>query len=171
VKLDILIVGDSHGNVEFLNNAVAVANELDVDILQLGDFGIWPGKAGKEFLQTIEQTLKLSKKHLYFIDGNHDWPGGYRAFPQTEEGFRSITPHITHLARGAHFNWNGVTIGSLGGAFSIDHAYRVPGKSWWSSESPSPEEAELLISRGPVSILLTHDSSNFEIPPPFKYSR
>ncbi|MFD1846745.1 hypothetical protein ACFSFX_09065, partial [Arthrobacter flavus] len=51
----------------------------------------------------------------------------------------------------------GLTVGGLGGAFSIDQKYRTEGKDWWPNEEPTPEQAEQLLANGPVDILITHD--------------
>jgi hypothetical protein len=62
------------------------------------------------------------------------------------------------LPRGGRTNINGLVIGALGGAFSVDYEHRTEGKDWWSSEEPTAEEARKLIAGGPVDILITHDA-------------
>ena len=35
---------------------------------------------------------------------------------------------------------DGVSVFTMGGGYSIDVAYRIPGRSWWPEEMPSDEE-------------------------------
>lgn len=62
------------------------------------------------------------------------------------------------LPRGGRRIIEGLTVGGLGGAFSVDYQHRTKGRDWWPNEEPSHEEAEALIARGPLDILITHDA-------------
>lgn len=52
----------------------------------------------------------------------------------------------------------GLVVGGLGGAFSVDYHHRTEGKDWWPNEEPTQEEAEKLVAGGPLDILITHDA-------------
>lgn len=41
-------------------------------ILQVGDFGIWPGRGGQLYLEAGDQALAEAGLRLWFIDGNHE---------------------------------------------------------------------------------------------------
>ena len=102
-----------------------------------------------------------------FVDGNHEdhdllkrypvesWNGGKVHF---------ISDSIIHLTRGQVFDMDGVSIFTMGGATSIDKAYRTPGKSWWPEEVPSHDECEEAIENlvkhdCTVDYIITHECS------------
>ena len=113
-------------------------------VIILGDFGfIWKLQEDK-----TEQYWKqiFNSKHFttLFIDGNHDnhhrlnndfpiemWNGGK---------IHRITDNIIHLMRGQVFTINNIKFFTMGGAESIDKAYRTEGLSWWRNEIPSYNE-------------------------------
>src|ERR1017187_9324095 len=41
-------------------------------IVHLGDFGIWPGPGGQEYLARIGSALADAAAELWFVDGNHE---------------------------------------------------------------------------------------------------
>ncbi|GAC1492672.1 MAG: hypothetical protein NVS2B15_12760 [Pseudarthrobacter sp.] len=77
------------------------------------------------------------------------------------DGTRRIGDRNVNLPNGTVIERDGVRIGGLGGAYSVDKKHRTEGRDWSPQEEPSPEEAERLIaecSKGPrLDILLTHD--------------
>ena len=78
-----------------------------------------------------------------FVDGNHEnfdrlnscpveqWHGG---------DVHRISENVLHLMRGNVFEIGGKTLFALGGATSLDRAWRTEGVSWWSQEMPSEGE-------------------------------
>ncbi|BCW36548.1 hypothetical protein StoSoilA2_26040 [Arthrobacter sp. StoSoilA2] len=62
------------------------------------------------------------------------------------------------LPRGGRAFVEGLTVGGLGGAFSVDHEHRTEGRDWWPNEEPTREEAEALIAGGHLDILIAHDA-------------
>lgn len=103
----------------------------DVASVQVGDFGVG-------FVDIPEL-----KPDARFIRGNHDHPELCRQHPRwipdgTVEGDTMF----------------------IGGAWSIDHAYRREGISWWRDEELSLSEWDRVISKalaaGP-KIMVTHD--------------
>lgn len=155
----ILLFGDIHGSVSQAGRALDLAQEAGVKVLvQLGDFGIWPGEASKRFLDEVSAELVTRDLYLYFVDGNHeDFPQLY-AYPLAEDGTRPVRDRLAHLPRGLRWEWQGVKFGALGGAHSVDADYRVLGQSRWEEEHVTPEEAEFFRSGGPVDVVLMHDS-------------
>jgi hypothetical protein len=53
-------------------------------------------------------------------------------------------PFVAYLKRGKVYTIGGLRFLALGGALSIDAAYRVPGISWWEKEYWTEEEKEAL---------------------------
>jgi len=105
--------------------------------IQVGDMGIGFGR---------EHMLQMTMKDR-FINGNHDDPHLCRTHP-------NFLPPATP--------WNGVF--EVGGGYSIDKAYRIPGVDWWSDEELSYTELERVIEayefRKP-DIVVSHEAPAF----------
>jgi hypothetical protein len=159
----VLLVGDLHANTPWLEHVVYPAAErLEVGaICQLGDFGYWPGSR-EGFLEAAE----LAPVPLYFLDGNHehhDALAAHVAHARERECLGSFEPvpfggQLHYLPRGARLEWGGVVVGVLGGAHSIDRAYRTMGRDWFSDEDISDADVERLAEGGSCQVLLTHDA-------------
>ena len=165
----IFLTGDTHGSLEikklsFKNFPLGRDLTKEDYVIICGDFGcVWDGSNCDEYwLNWLEdrpfQTL--------FVDGNHenfnllyDWK-----MPKDEwcgGAVHVIRPSVLHLMRGQIFTINNMTFFTMGGATSIDKAYRKEGKSWWPQEIPSYEEMEtgvinLTKYNNKVDYIITH---------------
>ena len=128
--MKIRFIGDIHGNVEKYRNLL-----LDCDTsIQVGDFG-----AGFTLLPS---DVPLTHR---FIRGNHDSPSICR---QSDHWIKDGTWDEKHK------------MFFIGGAYSIDQAWRTPGVSWWTDEELSIVELNGLISEYEMrrpEIMVTHD--------------
>src|SRR6202020_1313763 len=73
----IVVAGDWHGNEEWAVSVITrvptlLAGENPRIILHLGDFGIWPDKAGLVYLDQVSKVLAEADAELWFVDGNHE---------------------------------------------------------------------------------------------------
>src|SRR5262245_13462714 len=73
----ILVAGDWHGDQAWALNVIKRVPELLASerarlVLQLGDFGIWPGRDGQRYLAAVGWALDQVDAQLWFIDGNHE---------------------------------------------------------------------------------------------------
>lgn len=131
-----LIIGDIHGKtMEYLQLIKRYPEETSV---QLGDFG-WG------FLSPTA-TPKFPE-NAWFIRGNHDSPQAARSSKNYLGDYG-----ITEI--------DGWKVFYLSGAWSIDYAYRIVGRSWWPDEQLSEielEAAKELYVREKPEIVLTHD--------------
>jgi hypothetical protein len=131
------IIGDIHGD---FNEYRRVATEnFDGPTLQLGDFGI--GFAGPYWHDRVNE-FHTSGKHQ-FVRGNHDNP------EKCDEMLGWIPDGW--VLNGAMF---------IGGAWSIDYAYRTPGVSWWEDEECSYEHFQDMIEdykEVKPQVMVTHD--------------
>lgn len=163
----VLFLGDTHGNMPFLEEAIYTARAYDCDALfQVGDFGfLWPGS------DRLAEVDKLSRKlttPIYWIDGNHDLhPEIRKLFPATSH---LLEPGLHHVRRGCTVTLSGpeestMTICGLGGAPSIDKGSRLEGKSWWPEETITSSEAASVPTCMDIDVLATHDAP--EMPPGF----
>jgi predicted phosphodiesterase len=153
-----MFAGDWHGSLDWAVGCVRLAADHEVDaIVQLGDFGIWPGRGGMHYLHGLEDALAVAGLPLYFVDGNHEDFPQLLTYPLTADGTRKVRPHIHHLPRGHRWSWDGVEFLALGGATSLDRPQRVQWLNWWPEEEITAAEADDAASGGRVDVMLTHD--------------
>lgn len=128
-----LLIGDCHGKIDALLK-ICAAHSFS-ELFQLGDMGLG-----------FKDVSLPDVKGLKFIRGNHDSPGLCRM----------------HSCYAGDYGFDAdKSIFWLGGAFSIDWQWRVPGKSWWPDEELSASEAQKafeLYSETKPKIVLTHDA-------------
>lgn len=162
----LVVAGDWHGNTRAAQNALDAASAIGAPvIIQLGDFGLWPGDEGAHYLSEVQSAAEQAGVHVVWIDGNHeDFPQlhSYRVSP---DGLRHLSDWVHHIPRGSAWVWHGVSFLAMGGATSVDRAQRVPGKSWWPQEHVTDSDIEAAAAQGVRDVLLTHDCpSGIDIP-------
>lgn len=189
----IFITGDTHGDIDI--NKLSNKNWETGKSLSRNDYLIILGDFGLPFLDsdvsddvlTSTELESRRKTYLYWtkwlserpytvlwIDGNHDnhsfwskqnevlWNGGMvNIHPDAE--------NVIHLKRGEYYTIDGNTFWVMGGAKSVDRAYRVLGHTWWEEEIPSIEEMEHGVSvlqehHNKVDYILTHTMPDVTIP-------
>lgn len=138
----IYITGDTHGEVSRFEEICEQyrLNRNDM-LIVAGDFGCIFGQ-GRRDEQKLDALVKLPYTIL-FIDGNHECFPEIFSYPEEIwNGGRvhRIRTNILHLMRGQVFDIDGTSIFTMGGGYSIDETYRIPGRSWWSEEMPGDEE-------------------------------
>lgn len=157
-KGGLAFAGDWHGNTRWANSCLMHLASQGVDtVLHLGDFGIWPGADGREYLDSMEKVAARTGIRVLFIDGNHEDFEQIGMVQRDDDGLGMFREHILHLPRGFRWEWGGVRFGALGGATSVDRAGRIPGRSWWPEEEITWRDAERFATGGPVDVVLTHD--------------
>lgn len=165
----ILLVGDSHGNTGFIFDMLARASSRGIDrVVELGDFGIWPGQSGGIFRRKVDRRAAQLGVRLYGMAGNHDDADQISRFEadnrRDEDGMVALGTGLRWISRGHRWEWSGVKFGSLGGAFSIDWRNRIPGRSWWpGAEEVQPADVEKL-GTDRLDVLLTHDAPSGATP-------
>jgi predicted phosphodiesterase len=128
----ITLIGDVHGKTkEYID--IACQHEYTV---QIGDMGF-----------EYNHCKSLNPDNHVFIGGNHD-------------NYDIIDSCPNYLGRFGNALLNGIPFFFVGGAFSIDKAHRIEGKSWWRKEELTHEECakcmELYYQTLP-RIVLSHD--------------
>lgn len=138
----IYVTGDTHGEIDIgkLNKRRFPEQEemtKDDYMIVCGDFGlIWDGSKRDQYLQ---KELSARNFTTLFVDGNHENFDMLNEYPVKEWNgglIHEITPSIFHLMRGQVFTIEGKKFFTMGGAKSIDRAYRKEGVSWWPEEMP-----------------------------------
>ena len=144
----IYVTGDTHANIDIekLNTTKFPQQKnltKDDYLIICGDFGLcWDGSRREMWWQ---DWLTAKNFTTLWIDGNHENFDMLYEFP-LEDKFggkvRQIAPDIYHLDRGQVLTIDGKKIFCMGGARSVDKAYRTEHISWWQQEMPSNEEME-----------------------------
>lgn len=163
----VALVGDLHGNTVAARRAVERASYGQAQLMvQLGDWGLWPGREGEKFVRDVDRQLGHYGLAMAWLSGNHDdydQLGAIGIDPVT--GLQRITDRIWHLPRGYRWTWNDHTWLALGGAVSVDRKWRREGVDWWPGEVLSEADVQRAIEGGPVDVLLTHDCpTGVEVP-------
>lgn len=158
----VLLVGDTHGNVAWLERVVfAAAEHHSVDLIfQVGDFGWWPRIATNDAFRTTAQRAPVP---LCWIDGNHedhlrleadiDEAGGPNA-----EGLVGLGGNLSFVLRGSRFDFDGVSVVACGGAHSIDRRARTPGVDWFDEEHITDDDIERCVAGGHADVFICHDA-------------
>jgi hypothetical protein len=158
----IAVAGDWHGNTAWAVRAVRKMTALLPDdgprvILHLGDFGIWPGRSGRDYLSRLDVALAARGAELWFVDGNHEDFTQLAMLRPGPDGREQVTGRIWHLPRGYRWRWHGREWLALGGAVSLDRAGRTAGVDWWPEEEITWRQARSVIDAGPADVMVTHE--------------
>ena len=158
--MSILLSGDFHANsVNELSSITKQAllkkykQERFYDIqyhIILGDGGfLWPGNLKTDLFNY--EVLANRPFPILCVIGNHEPMLGMDNLPETDIGIGETVyqiqdkPFIAYLKRGKIYTIDGLTFLVLGGALSIDKAYRKPGVSWWEREYWTAEEKKAVM--------------------------
>lgn len=178
------ILGDTHGNWGWVKYALGKFKREGIStILQAGDFGIWPGEKGGLFARNVNNKLKENDQEMLVAPGNHeDWTK-ILSLPEYEDGWLSFRDNIRIAPRGHRWEMEGRSFVALGGAPSVDRAYRLQTmgiplqewksseemllnrptrlrekQSWWPEEQITREDIEKTVAGGYADIFLAHDA-------------
>lgn len=136
----IFVTGDTHASLDIskLNSKnFSLGRQLNKwdYVIILGDFGlVWTGSNEEKYWV---DWLSDKPWTTLFVDGNHENHTKIRALP-TVDMFGSkvgqVTDSIFHLRRGNIYTIDDLKILTIGGAMSIDKAYRQEWITWWADE-------------------------------------
>ncbi len=138
----IYITGDTHAEVRRFTDIHKQYKLTQQDMLIVaGDFGCIFGLGSRDEDKLDE--LAALPYTILFLDGNHEcFPQIYSYPEEVWNGGKvhRIRPNVLHLMRGQVFDLEGNSVFTMGGGYSIDMPFRLPGRSWWPEEMPSEEE-------------------------------
>lgn len=140
----IRFVSDVHGDMNVYFSIIKNIKES----IQIGDMGVaaTKGWVSAEYLDYLYENLEPKGRHRW-INGNHD--------------------SLQECVKSKHFIRSGIVKDNMmfiGGALSIDKAYRTPGIDWWEDEELSYEELHKLIDKYEKikpNIVISHDCPTF----------
>lgn len=154
-----VIAGDWHGDQGWALSVIRSAAQHGAQaILHVGDFAFdWPGPKRARYEDRVNRQLVECGLELIVSGGNHDNWDTLQMLRPEQDGLGIFRSNIRVLPRGGRALIGGVTVGALGGAYSVDQEHRTEGKDWWPNEEPTTSEARKLMNGGPVDVLITHD--------------
>lgn len=142
----IYFLGDLHGKWDILMSKIVHLDITDIDIVQVGDFGV-----GFDKNEDVHNLIKLGKFlqerniNMYVIRGNHDDPKYFD--DELSIANLHLVPDYTIL------ELNGKKLLLVGGGVSIDREHRTQDINWWSKEQMYFNEN---IEKQEVDIIVTH---------------
>lgn len=176
------IRGDTHNEIgQFTEEIMPGESSWTADdmLLVAGDFGfVFRGE--DRYISERNNLNALAKKpyQILFVDGNHEGFPFLNAYPE-EIRFgapvRKIRDNIFWLQRGYVYTIQGLSFFVMGGAHSMDKAFRMKyfeicgEQIWFESELPSKEEyqraiANLNAHNMKVDYIVTHTAPRSIIP-------
>lgn len=159
----IYITGDTHGEVSRFTELKEELHLTENDMLIVaGDFGCIFGLGLRDEMKL--DALAGLPYTILFVDGNHEcFPRIYEYPVEEWHGGKvhRIRDNVLHLMRGQVFDLNGTTVFTMGGGYSIDVMYRLPGRTWWPEEMPNDSEyaeaeANLKKHGNKVDVIISH---------------
>lgn len=159
--------GDWHGNLPWANRALSFfAREGVTRIYHVGDFGLWPDRAGKRYLLELHAAAVRNDQELFIVLGNHEDYDRVAYMRTDEDGWLYLKnyPRFRFAPRGHVWLDGDTRMGALGGAGSIDRNLRTEGTSWWPGEEITEADCHALVTNvaaqdwDRLDVLLTHEA-------------
>lgn len=127
---DVYFVGDIHGNVPSLENAINVREiQQNSVLILLGDIGIFTWSPTLDALQEMAYKYNI---RLYLLRGNHDDPFYWNKYHKYDS-------HITFIKDFSKLLINGETrVFAIGGGLSLDRSVRKEGVDYFKDEMIKP---------------------------------
>lgn len=165
----IMIAGDTHGNSRVVRNKAREAHAMGCDtIFIVGDFGLWPGVDGVNYLDDVNAAAREYNLRIIALPGNHEdhdqWKKWFEGIvPLDKHGFAYVRSNVLLTPKVQSFKFGKKRFFVAGGAVSIDKQWRIEGKSWWKNEEFTEDNLRSVESYNgpPIDFLLTHDCSDF----------
>lgn len=159
--------GDWHGNTGWALHCLDIFEASEIKMIyHVGDFGVWGGPDGTAYLRKLNKRLEKNDQFMVVVPGNHENYDMIDRWPINDDGFKcrdTDAQRIWYAPRGHTWEHNGAKFVALGGAFSIDKAWRKEGISWWPQEAITEEDVLNTISNldarewDEVDVFLSHD--------------
>lgn len=151
----VAVSGDWHGNTDWvrtLGRAMPTLAPGITTMLQLGDWWMDPSASDEAFAGTdIER--------VYVTTGNHEPWSDITPLLDAHPGAAVRVSNLTWiLPRPARLTIGGRMILSLGGAASVDKAWRREGIDWWPDEDITDAHVAAAVAGGRADVMLTHES-------------
>lgn len=155
----IYVIGDVHGTFERFAWMIQHVTPEDT-IIQVGDFGFYKS--------TLKNWSDMFPKgypcRVLAIEGNHEDYRILNTFSKTEP--TEVHKNLWYVPRGYTTTIDGKLFAFLGGADSIDKAWRPKGVDWFPEETISDDDVATLyqnVGDRKVDVLVTHATPDFTV--------
>lgn len=146
------VLGDIHGNLHRLRWMEQFLKPEDI-VIQVGDFGF-----STHLLNNFNEWFPTGYTcKMYAIEGNHENFNLIDSWSKTD--ITDIGGNLFYVPRGYVMEYNGKLMGFMGGAESIDKAYRREGYDWFPQERITRENEQTLyknVGRRTLDYLFSH---------------
>jgi hypothetical protein len=154
----VAVAGDWHGNTAWIQKALGAfrrADPLVTTVLHLGDLWTSP-----PVLRTIDSyAQRFGFERVLLTAGNHElWNKVTPALDAAGGLPARLSKFVWALPRPYRFTIGGREILSLGGAASIDRAWRVAGVEWWPDEAITDAMVDEAVAGGSADVMLVHET-------------
>lgn len=154
----VAVAGDWHGDLSWMQKALGAirrADPLVSTVLHLGD--LWTSPS---VLRTIDSCARrLGFERVLLTAGNHElWHELTPALDAAGGMPARLSTFVWVLPRPYRFTIGGREVLSLGGAASIDRAWRKAGVEWWPDEAITDAMVDEAVAGGSADVMLTHET-------------
>jgi predicted phosphodiesterase len=154
------LLGDTHGSKRWTHFALWCYKQAGIKtVYQVGDFGVGPERADT-FASFVNKWAKTFDLNLVIVPGNHEDYDHIDNLRFREDGFQHYRSNLKIAPRGHRWEHDGVKFVALGGAPSVDRAFRLTTKqkSWWMQEMITKDDALKTVAGGLADVFLAHDA-------------
>ncbi len=151
----VAVCGDWHGNTAWLRTLAPAIRALAPDITTVLQAGDWAMD-----LDASDAILGAAGIERVLVTlGNHEpWHEVTTALAAHPGSAVRVSARTWLLPRPYWLRIAGRQILSLGGATSVDRAWRTPGRDWWSDEAITDDQVAAAIAGGAAEVMITHES-------------
>ncbi len=143
--MSVVVIGDSHGSRPMLREALRLAQQLGCGtVVSVGDFGVWPGPTGREFLDAVDLMASQRDVCVLVVPGNHDDYDQIGQLTSRDDGWLLLRDRILVAPRPHRFELDGLTWLAVSGAASADG----PGGIFDQVRGPLDRSATVTDGRG-----------------------
>ncbi|KYJ98121.1 metallophosphoesterase family protein [Microbacterium sp. CH1] len=160
------VVGDLHGNAGWIQPLLPAMRRHDPSlrtILQLGDYGFEHAQPGTGPVDYWAKRTGIER--VLVTPGNHEEWNHITPAQESASGMAiRVSDVVWLIPRPFRFQIAGREVLSLGGASSVDKAFRTAGKDWFEDELITEPMEAAAIAGGPADLMLTHESPAIAVP-------
>lgn len=160
------VVGDLHGNAGWVQTLLPAMRRHDPSlrtILQLGDYGFEHAQPGTGPVDYWAKRVGIER--VLVTLGNHEEWNHITPAQESASGMAiRVSDVVWLLPRPFRFTIAGREVLSLGGASSVDKAFRTAGKDWFEDELITEPMEDAAIAGGPADLMLTHETPAIAVP-------
>lgn len=163
------VLGDVHATYYWVSFALwKFHNEGITHVVQVGDFGLGRTNYNRKFVHRVGKLATHYGITFDIVPGNHedwDWIDLLTKGNRTEKV--EIEPNLFILPRGYRWEEDGSTFVALGGAPSVDRAWRQEEDKgvlnsvyhrWFPTEIITQEDVDYVVAGGHADVMFGHDA-------------